>query len=105
MSEPKFIIALGSCTINGGMYWDSYNTIKKLEDYLPVDMYVNGCMPRPEALIEGFVKLQDKIKIGYEEAGYTKYKSDNEFYKVNQKKLFGDNIDPSFEEDFAGMNV
>jgi len=104
MNEPKFIIALGSCTINGGMYWDSYNTIKKLDDYLPVDMYVNGCMPRPEALIEGFVQLQKKIKNGYNEAGYEKYKKNNKFYKENQKKLFGDNIAPSFVEDFTGMN-
>lgn len=105
MAEPKFIIALGSCTINGGMYWDSYNTIKKLDDYLPVDMYVSGCMPRPEALIEGFIKLQEKIKNGYESAGYKKYKENNEFYKSNQKKLFGDNIEPTFTENFEGMNL
>ncbi|MEA3553340.1 MAG: NADH-quinone oxidoreductase subunit NuoB [Campylobacterota bacterium] len=105
MSEPKFVIGLGSCTINGGMYWDSYNTIKKLDDYIPVDMYVNGCMPRPEALIEGFVKLQEKIKNGYEDAGYTKYKTDSKFYKDNQRKLFGKNIDPTFTEDFAGMDI
>ena len=104
MNEPKFIIALGSCTINGGMYWDSYNTIKKLDDYLPVDMYVNGCMPRPEALIEGFVKLQQKIKDGHNEAGYTKYKENNQFYKSNQIKIFGDDIKPAFIEDFAGMD-
>ena len=105
MNEPKFIIALGSCTINGGMYWDSYNTIKKLDDYLPVDMYVNGCMPRPEALIEGFVKLQKKIKDGYSDAGYVKYNENHKFYKDNQTKLFGNDIEPTFIEDFAGMNV
>lgn len=105
MSEPKFVIGLGSCTLNGGMYWDSYNTIKKLDDYIPVDMYVNGCMPRPEALIEGFVKLQKKIKDGYEDASYTKYKTDSKFYKDNQRKLFGKNIDPTFTEDFAGMDI
>jgi NADH-quinone oxidoreductase subunit B len=104
MNEPKYVIALGSCTINGGMYWDSYNTIKKLEDYLPVDMYVNGCMPRPEALIEGFVKLQDSIKNSKEEAGYIKYRDNREFYKKNQEKVFGDNIAPTYEENFAGMN-
>lgn len=104
MSEPKYVIALGSCTINGGMYWDSYNTIKKLEDYLPVDMYVNGCMPRPEALIEGFVKLQESIKNAKETAGYIKYRDNRAFYIENQKKLFGDNITPTYEENFAGMN-
>jgi len=104
MSEPKYVIALGSCTINGGMYWDSYNTIKRLEDYIPVDMYVNGCMPRPEALIEGFVKLQANIKDAKKEAGYIKYRDDTEFYKENQKRIFGDKIAPSYEANFAGMN-
>lgn len=104
MNEPKYVIGLGSCTINGGMYWDSYNTIKKLDDYLPVDMYVNGCMPRPEALIEGFVKLQEKIKGGNETAGYVKYDSDHDFYKANQEKLFGRNTAPKFQENFEGMN-
>jgi len=103
MLEPKYLMAFGSCAINGGMYWDSYNTIKRLDQYLPVDMYVNGCMPRPEALIEGFVKLQERIKNGYNEAGYIKYNENNQFYKTNQKKLFGDDIEPSFTEDFINQ--
>jgi len=104
MSEPKYVIGLGSCTINGGMYWDSYNTIKKLDDYIPVDMYVNGCMPRPEALIEGFVKLQESIRKATKRAGYSDYQENNEFYKANQKKIFGENISPTYEENFSGMN-
>ncbi|MEN8187686.1 MAG: NADH-quinone oxidoreductase subunit NuoB, partial [Bacteroidota bacterium] len=56
MQEPKYVIGFGSCTINGGMYYDSYNTINGLDQYLPVDVYINGCMPRPEAVISGFVK-------------------------------------------------
>lgn len=105
MNEPKFVIGLGSCTINGGMYWDSYNTIKKLDDYIPVDMFVNGCMPRPEALIEGFVKLQANIQDSSKKAGYTKYRDNFKFYQTNQEKLFGKNKAPSFSEDFAGMDV
>jgi NADH-quinone oxidoreductase subunit B len=104
MSEPKYVIGLGSCTINGGMYWDSYNTIKKLDDYIPVDMYVNGCMPRPEALIEGFVKLQESIRTATKRAGYSDYRENHEFYKTNQKKIFGENISPTYEENFSGMN-
>ncbi len=50
MPEPKVVMALGSCTITGGMYWDSYNTIKRLSDYIPIDIYVPGCPPRPEAV-------------------------------------------------------
>lgn len=104
MIEPKYVIALGSCTINGGMYWDSYNTIKQLDNYIPVDMFVNGCMPKPEALIEGFVSLQKNILDDTKEAGWQKYKNNYEYYFENQKKLFKNNITPSFQEDFLGAN-
>ncbi len=105
MSEPKYVIALGSCTINGGMYWDSYNTIKKLEEYIGVDMYVAGCMPRPEALIEGFVKLQESIRNNTIQPGYIKYREDYAYYQANQEKLLGKEIQPVYEEDYAGMNL
>jgi len=105
MSEPKYVIALGSCTINGGMYWDSYNTIKKLEEYIGVDMYVAGCMPRPEALIEGFVKLQESIRNNTIQPQYIKYREDYEYYRANQEKLLGKEIQPVYEEDYTGMNL
>ncbi|MCD6363768.1 MAG: NADH-quinone oxidoreductase subunit NuoB [Synergistetes bacterium] len=57
MPDPKVVLALGSCTMTGGMYWDSYNTIKRLDDYLPVMMYVPGCPPRPEAIFEAIGKI------------------------------------------------
>ena len=44
MQGPKFVIGLGSCTINGGMYWDSYNTINRIDAYIPVDVYITGCI-------------------------------------------------------------
>jgi NADH-quinone oxidoreductase subunit B len=94
MNEPKYVVALGSCTINGGMYWDSYNTIKKLDEYLSVDIYINGCMPRPEAIIEGFVALQAKINAG-EIVGYKKYKEEYySFYLKNQNAIFGEEQPP-----------
>ena len=64
MQGPKYVIALGSCTINGGMYYDSYYTINRIDYYIPVDIYVAGCMPRPEALIAGFDKMKKQIKAG-----------------------------------------
>lgn len=95
MQEPKFVIGLGSCTINGGMYWDSYNTVKQVDRYVPIDMYVNGCMPRPEALIEGFVALQGKIANG-EKSGAQRYWENLDWYKANQKKVLGDNMLPDY---------
>ncbi len=62
MQSPKYVLALGSCTINGGMYFDSYNTINRLDQYIPVDVYIAGCMPRPEALLAGFNKLKELIE-------------------------------------------
>jgi len=86
MQDPKYVIGFGSCTINGGMYYDSYNTIKVLDKYLPVDVYINGCMPRPESVIEGFTELQRIIARG-EGNGAAKYKENLEWYRANQKKV------------------
>ncbi len=99
MQEPKFVIGLGSCTINGGMYWDSYNTVKQVDMYVPIDMYVNGCMPRPEALIEGFIALQGKIASG-QKSGAQLYKEKLTYYKENQRKIFGENMLPSYTSDW-----
>ncbi|MBK1731336.1 NADH-quinone oxidoreductase subunit B [Thiococcus pfennigii] len=99
MQEPKYVIALGSCTINGGMYWDSYNTVKQVHRYLPVDMYINGCMPRPEALIEGFVALQGRIARG-EPGGYQRYRERIDWYKANQRRVLGDNMLPDYTYDW-----
>jgi len=86
MQEPKYVIGFGSCTINGGMYFDSYNTINGLDQYIPVDVYINGCMPRPEAVISGFVKLQELILAGKANNG-EKYRENLEHYRTNQKKI------------------
>ena len=64
MPEPKVVVALGSCPMTGGMYWDSYNTIKKLSDYIPVDLYIPGCPPRPEAIFQGVHQIVESIKNG-----------------------------------------
>jgi NADH-quinone oxidoreductase subunit B len=89
MQGPKFVIGLGSCTINGGMYWDSYNTIKRLDHYIPVDVYITGCMPRPESIIAGFMKLKQLIEEGNAE-GANKYAENFDWYKGNQKKIIKD---------------
>ena len=89
MPSPKYVMGLGSCTINGGMYWDSYNTIKQLDQYLPVDNYVTGCMPRPEALLAGFEHMKKIIRAGKGE-GANQYAENFEWYKANQKSVIKD---------------
>ncbi|MCX7991725.1 MAG: NADH-quinone oxidoreductase subunit B [Proteobacteria bacterium] len=65
MPAPKYVIALGACAISGGVFSkNAYGVVKGVDSFLPVDVYVPGCPPRPEALIYGLLELQKKIKEG-----------------------------------------
>jgi NADH-quinone oxidoreductase subunit B len=63
MPEPKYVMAMGACTVGGGPYFEyGYHVVKGVDLVVPVDVYVPGCPPRPDSLLEGLMRLQDKIK-------------------------------------------
>lgn len=63
MPEPRYVIAMGACTITGGIFRGSYNIIDRLDQIVPVDVYIPGCPPRPEAIMHAIMTLQEKITV------------------------------------------
>jgi NADH-quinone oxidoreductase subunit B len=89
MSTPRYLVAFGPCTINGGIYHDSHAVINRLDQYLPIDVYISGCMPNPESVMNGFDKLMTMIK-DKEARGWKHYQENYEWYKKNQLDALGE---------------
>nr|QXO15071.1 NAD(P)H-quinone oxidoreductase subunit K [Paphiopedilum wenshanense] len=87
MPEPKYVIAMGACTITGGMFsTDSYSTVHGVDKLIPVDVYLPGCPPKPEAVIDAITKLRKKIsKKIFEVEDRTVYQQENRCFTTNHK--------------------
>jgi NADH-quinone oxidoreductase subunit B len=83
MPEPKYCIAMGACAISGGPFKQGYNVLKGIDRFIPVDIYIPGCPPRPEALLNGLIQLQKKIRgerlAGPDAARHTRPEEPSEF--------------------------
>lgn len=62
MPEPRYVISMGACATGGGPFKEGYNVVSGIDKFIPVDVYITGCPPRPEALLHSFIKLQEKIE-------------------------------------------
>ena len=83
LAEPKYVVATGGCAVSGGPFRNSYHVLKGVGEILPVDVYIPGCPPRPEAMFYGLMQLQRKVKVERFFGGVNRKKTREDFFKEN----------------------
>ncbi|MDR0836143.1 MAG: NADH-quinone oxidoreductase subunit B [Tannerella sp.] len=82
MADPKYVIAIGACAVSGGPFRKSYHVVNGVDKILPVDVFVPGCPPRPEAMLYGMIQLQRKVKLEKFFGGVNKQVSNKEYKRL-----------------------
>ena len=100
MAEPKYVIAVGGCAISGGPFKSSYHVVKGIEEIVPVDVFIPGCPPRPEAIMYGMMQLQRKVKVEKFFGGVNHKQNAEErlLGKSNEELIFEDKLGISVDE-------
>ena len=88
MAEPKYVIAVGGCAISGGPFKSSYHVVRGIDEIVPVDVFIPGCPPRPEAIMYGMMQLQRKVKIEKFFGGANHKQTADEAGKSNEELVF-----------------